>query len=163
MNWIFDHFQIVVLVALGVGSMLKSVLERSKSAREQEEEYDPEEVFIPEEEYRGMTIPSVPPPITSNAVPPPLREFGREEAIAIEDAKVLKHQLELAERLRRIQDTKATTTGGAAATSARLARKGSAKAVTMAPTSIRSRLRNTDELRRSIVMREILNPPVSQR
>lgn len=164
MNWIFDNFQIVILIALGLGSVVKSLLEsKAKQKREQGEEYDPGDVFAPDEDYREPAMPSVPPPLTRQVVPPPLRESGYDEAVAIETAKALKHQRDLAEHLRQIRETKATTTGGAAATRARVSAKGSKKPVHKAPLSIRGRLRDPLEVRRAFVMREILDPPVGLR
>lgn len=164
MDWIFDHFQIVILIALGLGSVVKSLLEsKAKQKRESEEEYDPGDVFAPDEEYREPAMPSVPPPLTRQIVPPPLRESGYDEAVAIETAQVLKHQRELTDRLRQIRETRATTTGGASATRARISAKGTAEPSAQVPTSIRSRLRDPREVRRAFVMREILDPPVSLR
>jgi hypothetical protein len=82
---------------------------------------------------------------------------------ASEAAKALKHQQDLAERLRQIRETKATTTGGAAATRARVAAKGVAKSAAQVPASIRARLRDPVEVRRAFVMREILDTPVGLR
>lgn len=164
MDWIFDHFQIVILIALGIGSVVKSLLEsKARQKQESEEEYDPGEVFAPDDEYRPPAMPSVPPPITRQIVPPPQRKSGYDEAVAIETAKALKHQRELAERLRQIRETKATTTGGAAATRARISAKGAAKPPAQVPVSIRRSLRDPREVRRAFVMREILDPPVSLR
>ncbi len=164
MNWIFDNFQIVILIALGLGSVVKNLLEsKAKQKREQEEEYDPGEVFAPYEDYREPAMPSVPPPLTRQVVPHSQRESGYDEAVAIETAKALKHQQDLAERLRQIRDTKATTTGGAAATRARVANKGAAKSAVQVPAGIRARLRDPLEVRRAFVMREILDPPLSLR
>jgi hypothetical protein len=158
MNWIFDNLQIVVLVLLGVGSLVKSVLEsKAKAAREREETYNPEDVFAPDEEYGEPQRRPMP------SVPPPLRQAGYEMEAASETARALKHQQDLAERLRQIRETKATTTGGAAATRARVAAKGVAKSSVQVPSSVRARLRNPAEVRRAFVMREILDPPVGLR
>lgn len=158
MNWIFDNFQIVVLVLLGVGSLVKTVLEsKAKAAREREETYNPEEVFAPDEDYGEPQRQARP------SVPPPLRQAGYDVEVASETAKALKHQQDLAERLRQIRDTKATTTGGAAATRARVANKGMVKSAVQAPAAIRARLRDPLEVRRAFVMREILDPPVGLR
>ena len=63
-----------------------------------------------------------------------------------------------------IRETKATTTGGAAATRARVAAsKAPAKAAAVVELSLRSRLRNKGELRRAFVVNEILSQPLSQR
>ncbi len=164
MEWIFEHFQIVILIALGVGSVLKSMWEaKARQKQESEEEYNPEDVFAPDEEYREPAMPSVPPPLTRQAVPPPLRESGYDEAVAIETARALKHQQDLADRLRQIRETRATTTGGASATRARISASTSAVPVAQVPSSIRSRLRVPREVRRAFVMREILDPPVTLR
>ena len=165
MDWIFDNFQIVILILLGIGSMLKSIVDsKNREKRElEEEENDPGEVFAPDEDYSSPATPSVPPPLYRQAVPPPLRESGYEEETAIETAKALKHQHDLAERLRHIREIKATTTGGAAATQARDSAKSTTNNSASAALSIRARLRSPAELRRAFVMREILNSPVGLR
>lgn len=165
MDWIYENFQIVILVLLGIGSMLKSVFEsKNKEKRErEEEEYDPGEVFAPDEEYSSPAAPSVPPPLNRQIIPPPLRESGYDEETAIETARALKHQHDLAERLRHIRETKATTTGGAAATQARSSAVVITNESASATLSIRARLRSPAELRRAFVMREILNSPVGLR
>lgn len=164
MEWIFEHFQIVILIALGVGSVLKSLWEaKARQKQENEQEYDPGDVFAPDEDYREPTMPSAPPPLTRQVVPPPLRESGYDQAVAIETVKALKHQRELAESMRQIRENKATTTGGASATRARVSAKGTAKASAQVLISIRSRMRDPGEVRRAVVMREILDPPVRLR
>jgi hypothetical protein len=164
MDWIFDHFQIVILIALGVGSVLKSMWEaKAKQKQESEEEYDPGDVFAPDEEYREPAMPSVPPPLTRQVVPPPLRKSGYDEEVALETAKALKHQRDLADRMRQIRETRATTTGGATATRARIAARGTAKPLKQTPLTIRRRLRDPAEVRQAFVMREILDPPVGLR
>lgn len=159
MNWISDHFQIVILILFGIGSVFKGILEAKAKAKaekqgEQEQEYEDEidwgESALP---------PQFPRPIVS----PTLREAGYEEAVAQENAKALKHQKELADRLRQIRDTKATTTGGAAATRHRLAQKGKKQVAVTKSVSIKARLKNPAELRKALVMREILDVPVSLR
>lgn len=164
MDWIFDNFQIVILIALGIGSVLKSLLEsKAKQKQESGEEFDPGDVFAPDEDYQEPMKPSVPPPLTRQVVPPPLRESGYDEVVAIETAKALKHQRDLAEHLRQIRETKATTTGGAAATRARVAAKGAKKSLPKGPLSLRNRLRDPLEVRQAFVMREILDPPIGLR
>jgi hypothetical protein len=165
MDWIFEHFQIVILILLGVGSMLKSVLEsknKDKSAQEEEQD-DPGEVFAPDEDYTSPRESNVPPPLTRQAMPPPLRERGYDEMAAMEVARALKHQQDLAERLRHIRETKATTSGGAAATRARESGVEIIKNPTSAGLSVRARLRSPAELRQAFVIREILNAPVGLR
>ncbi len=166
MDWIFDHFQIVVLILLGIGSMLKSLYEKAKGSREVEEMNDPEDVFAPDQSYRKSqrpAMPSVPPPLSRTATAPPMRMVGYETEVANETAKVLKHQRDLAERMRQIRENKATTTGGASATRARIASKGVAKPMKQTPITLRRRLRDPAEVRQAFVMREILDPPVGLR
>lgn len=166
MDWIFDNFQIFILIALGVGSVIKSLLEsKARQKQEAEEEYNPGDVFAPDEEYGEPAMPSVPPPLTRHGVPPPLRESGYDEVFAIETAKALKHQQELADRLRQLRETKATTTGGALATRTRISAAGTGTTASLAntPLGIRARLRSPAEVRRAVVMREILGPPLSLR
>lgn len=163
MDWIFDNFQIVFLVLLALGSWLKSRIDAKNAKREEEAEQETE-TFDPEDyDWEEKSEPATPPPLTRPAVPPamPMAAFEASR----EAAATLKHQQDLAERLRQIRETKATTTGGASATRARVAAsKSKAKsAVITAPVSLRARLRNNGELRRALVMREILGPSVSQR
>ena len=165
MDWIFEHFQIVVLIVLGIGSMVKSIFDsKSKKAAEQEAEWDPTPQ-VPLDDYTSYrkTLPSVPPPLTGPATPPPLRMAGYEAEVAHETARALKHQQDLAERLRQIRATKATTTGGASATRARIASKGIAKVLKQTPLTLRRRLFDPAEVRQAFVMREILDPPVGLR
>ena len=155
MDWILEHFKIVALIALAVGSFVKSRLEAQAKANQQPAEPDLEDAFAPDEDYR------VPPPQVMPSVPPPLSIAA---AVASnETAKALKHQLDLAAHLRQIRETKATTTGGAAATRARVAAKGVAKPFPQGPASLRGRLRDHREVRRAVVMREILDPPLGLR
>lgn len=163
MDWIFEHFQIVLLVLLGIGSMVKSFYERAKGSPDRGGEMDdPGEVPVPDQSYR-KTQPTTPPPLTRQATPPPMRMAGYDAEVANETAKALKHQHDLAERMRQIRDNKATTTGGASATRARIAAKGVAKPLALSPLTLRRRLGDHAEVRRAFVMREILDPPVGLR
>lgn len=156
MDWIFDNLQIVVIVVLALGSWLSSRMEAKKKQAEEVE--DDDEIFEPEPRRQ----PSVPPPLDRRMLPPELPVFAEERAN--ESAAILKHQQDLEERLRQIRETKATTSGGASATRSRLAAKG--KPVTPAPAallSIRASVRSRKEVRRNIVMREVLGSPVGLR
>ncbi len=183
MDWIFDHPQIILLIILGVGSMLKSAVEaRAEKAAERDftEERENRVPIDQDTSYRKV-MPSVPPPIQRADRPPPL-PAGRTPSpkkrrkvkpastappsfsAAEEAAGILKHQRDLAERLRQIRETKATTTGGAAATRARVAAKDTKQPTqSLGPISLRKRLTNPAEVRRAFVMREILDRPVGLR
>ena len=56
---------------------------------------------------------------------------------------------------------KATTTGGAAATQGRVSKTGKSAATAMP--GLRGRLRNRDEIRKAIILREILDRPLGLR
>ncbi|HEX7261777.1 MAG TPA: hypothetical protein VF258_08180 [Luteolibacter sp.] len=164
MDWIFDHFQIVVLILLAIGSAVKSLL--GKNAKEFEEPYEPGEVSAPDQSYRKSSpqaLPTGPPPLARASIPPSTQQAGYDAEVANETAKALKHQQDLAARLRQIRETKATTSGGASATRARVAAKGKTKPFAQSPLSLRNRLRDPAEVRRAIVMREILDSPVGLR
>ncbi len=159
MDWIIDHFQVVVVIALVFASWLKHRIDAKAAEREEnqlpremdEQEYD----FGPAENW-PQPMPSVPPPLVRQ-VPPPLVRQGMDDR---ENAAQLKRQQDLQERLRQIRETKTTTTGGAAATRTRVAAAQShAKPILAGKTSIRETLRNPGETRRAVIMREILGPP----
>lgn len=167
MKWIFDNPQVLLIAVFVIGSLLKNVLEaRGRKNAEYgvpEQEDDRPQVPIDQDKsYRKVLPGGTPPPLARYGSPPPLPSPA-DEARAGEAAAALKHQRDLAERLRQIRETKATTTGGAAATRARVAAKGTAKAFQQGSLSIRQRLRDPAEMRRAFVMREILDPPVGLR
>ena len=172
MEWLFDHIQFVLFGLIGIGALVKNLLEsRAKQQREypdpagQEGEVFGETPLGEDKSYRKPTA-SVPPALPRTNVPPSRRESGYDAAVANETAKALKHQQDLAERLRQIRETKATTSGGAAATRARVAFKSPKKDARTSPLqsiSLRKRLRDPAEIRRAFVMREILDPPVGLR
>lgn len=159
MDWIIEHIQVVVVIALVFASWLKHRIDAKAAEREQnlppremeDEEYD----FGPAQNWPQPT-PSVPPPLIRQSPPSLMRQVTDDP----ENAAQLKRQQDLQERLRQIRETKTTTTGGAAATRTRVAAAQShAKPFLAAKTSIRETLRNPGETRRAVIMREILGPP----
>jgi hypothetical protein len=157
MSWIFDNLQILVLVLFAVGSLVKKINESRTTAKQPPRPADlPEPMFETDEESTTFDWPEEPP------APAPLP--GAMIEAQLEAAEALKHQQELASHLQQLRETKASTTGGAAATRARVASKGATKPQ-LAPIrlSLRARLKNPTEIRRAIVLREILGPPVSLR
>lgn len=166
-TWLFEHFQIVALILIAFAGWVKSRMDaRNEEQVPPAEPFDEQDVFGPDAQWEREqpTTGSLPPAIPrSFAPPPPLVSVAGYEANR-EAEVALKHQIDLAERLRTIRETKATTTGGAAATRARVAAsKAPAKAATVVELSLRSRLRNKGELRRAFVVNEILSQPLSQR
>lgn len=168
MKWIFDNPQVVIIAIFVIGSLVKNVLQsRGQGNGEYDAPEEDERPRVPidqDKSYRKVQRQPTPPPLARHgSSPPPLPSGAAAEAMAEEAAAQLKHQQDLAERLRQIRATKAETTGGAAATRARVAAKGAPKPVMESPSSIRSRLRSRSEVRRAFVMREILDPPVGLR
>jgi hypothetical protein len=162
MDWIFDHFQILALVGLAIASWLKKRADAKTAEREEQEarrelEEEPEEIFGPGEAWmrpRQQTAPSAPPPLVRVA-PPPVPVFEMEGE--------LKRQIDMQERLRLLRETKAVTTGGAAVTRARTMVSKNPMTPSAVPVGLRGALRNHGQVRRAIVMREILGPPVGLR
>ncbi len=161
MSWIFDNLQILVLVLFAVGSLVKKINESRTTAKQPPRPADlPEPMFETDEESSTFDWPEEPPAPAPAPAPLP----GAMIEAQLEAAEALKHQQELASHLQQLRETKASTTGGAAATRARVASKGATKPQ-LAPIrlSLRARLKNPTEIRRAIVLREILGPPVSLR
>lgn len=163
MDWIFDNFQILALVGLALASWLKSRSDAKaaeREAREARKEFEePEEFFGPAENWREVIerpAPVAPPPVFKTSPPPVPATPGRAE---IE----LKRQAEIQERLRQIRETKAVTSGGAAATRARATDRKVAATAAIPSTSLRSALRQRGQIRRAVVLREILGPPLGLR
>jgi uncharacterized membrane protein len=158
MDWIFDHFQIVIIVALAFASWVKSrheAKQAEREAREAGELPDEEEIFGPYETWQ-------PEPMTSQ--PPPIPSHSARNALPAQEP-VPDHELErqnaLREKLRQIREAKTITTGNAAATRERANAKGKAPAVVT--TSLRGMLRKRGELRKAVITREILGTPVGLR
>ena len=170
MEWIFDNFQVVALIAIVIGSLAKRFLEakaEERQARERMDDQDDGEVFDPEEwQVPEQPAPSVPPPLYRQ-VPPPLVRQAAPHALPVEQHEieaVLQRQLEMQERLRQIRETKVVTTGGAAATSSRVsAAQSHAKPLVPVKAGLRGALRSGKEIRRAVVLREVLGPPVGLR
>jgi hypothetical protein len=171
MDWIFDNFQFVVLIAVVIGSLVKRILEAKVAGKQAGDEmpdegdiFDPEDVWAPPQ---GQPMPSVPPPLVRQVPPPLMREtvpppqHSREYEMEV----ILKRQQDMQERLRQAKESKTTTTGGASATRARVAasQSNATKASQPAKSSLRGALRNPKEIRRAVIMREILGPPVGLR
>ena len=162
MQWIFDNFQIVAIVAIVLGSFVKQFLEakaEERRAREEMERNPPDEVFGPDEEWETVPVPTAPPPLVKRASPPPLvqppplrRDLEAEEA-------VLKRQAEMQERLRLAREAKEARAREAAAS----AKPAGTSARSVSKTGLRGALADRAETRRAIVLREILGPPVGLR
>jgi len=166
MDWIFDNFHIVALVALAMASWFKTRMDAKAAEREEQqareemakrgevEEYD----FGPDEPWQEVLMqPELPPPplFRTNPPPVPTKVFDT-------DAE-LKRQMELQERLRQAREIRAVTTGGAAATRTRTASKQTGYAAPGVRHGLREIVRKRSEIRRAVVLREILGPPLALR
>ena len=167
MKWIFEHFQIVVVIVVALASLVKHRKDLAQTEDEErrarEDMADDEEVLGPARD-RQPPQPSVPPLVVKKALPPLARAGHAPRPGLSDEALILKRQQDIQERLRQIQATKATTTGGAAATRTRVsAAQRHPKAVTIAKTGLRASLHSRQDIRRAIVLREILGPPLGLR
>lgn len=168
MNWIFDNFQIVALVIFAFASWFKHHLDakaeekaRKESQREQAETGEEDLLEDWEPEFEAPPQPAIPVP----PLPPPPPLVRQIQARKEESDSVLRRQLELQERLRILKETKATTSGGAAATRLRVAasKSGTQAPELVARNDLRQSLRSRKDLRRGIIIREILGPPLALR
>jgi len=166
MDWIFDNFQILAIVGIALASWLKARSDAKAAEREErrarEEMGQPEEdVFGPGEpwnEPQQWEMPPAPPPlVVKPQTPPPI------PAAALAAEAELKRQMQLQERLRELRETRAVTTGGAAATRTRTATRQTGQTAAVVPTSLRGVLRNRSEIRRAVILREVLGPPLGLR
>jgi hypothetical protein len=181
MAWILEHLNIVIVAIFIIGSILKSRFGPNPEETDTASDVpDFGDMGPPDASDRKMPppMPSVPPPLVRTTIPesrnsqaPEVPTVSSQATAAVvaaaeESAKMLKHQQDLAAHLRRIHETKATTTGGAAATRVRIAAsksKSKAKPLATGPLSLRSRLQNPAAVRRAIVLKEILDRPVGLR
>lgn len=159
MDWLLEHIQLVLLAGLGLAGWLKS---RYDAGQAEERPDRPVGPFSPP---AGAPRPFVPPPLRRTVTQPsPLQTVPPAFSTAGHDfSEELRRQHEIEERLRVIRESrpaKAVSTGGAAATRARVAARGKAQAPRPITTSLRQRLHNPAEIRAAIVLREILDRPV---
>ena len=165
MTWLLDHIQIVAIVVLAFASWLKHRADAKKAEAEEprtrEEMSESEDIFGPDKGWQlpqEQQLPPVPPP-RFRQTPPPLSQFDTSEAEA-----QLKRQQDIQDRIRKIKETKATTTGGASATRVRVAAsQAHAQPLALGETSLKSSLKDPKQTRRAIILREILGSPVGLR
>jgi hypothetical protein len=170
MDWIFDNFSILAIVGIAMASWLKARADakeaerQEREAREEMGETD-EEIFGPDEPWREVQPPpmqSQPPPlVVMPRTPPPLPNFESQAE------SELKRQMQLQEKLKDLRESRSVTTGGALATKTRnnaknLATPTSTERISP-PTKLRGVLRQRSEIRRAVILREVLGPPVGLR
>ncbi len=175
MDFFLDNIFIIILLFVGaISQWLKS---RGEAAQGQDPGYDPadfEEMI--EEAERRQSRPAVPPPLPAPSFPRPQqggaaapapvlrrsqqREAARPAVPAYDSAAELARQEEIAEKIRELKRAK-----GARETADQAiprVRPAGASGLTAA-TSLHARLRNRYELRQAIVIKEILEKPISLR
>ena len=158
-EFILENIKVVIGLAVAFFWIVGKISEARKKQQEQQpwsppeqqegdDGYPPQEYYEPEapEVYER---PAVPPPLPPS-MPRPVAQF-----IPSEEGE-LNRQRAMEERLRALRKEKTT------AKSTRTARKAAQPPPMVSP-SIKARLRDRRELRRAIIMREILDPPVGLR
>ncbi len=151
MDWVFDNIQILIAIAAGIAFWLNKRHEDREQRRRmedegpaewEEEEFGPGETVVTERPVTPTIV------IHQRATPPPLPPSAPAEVT---------RQQEMLERLKTLRAQRAAQTA---------AKKPSAQAKNPAagvPGGLQSRLRDRGEIRRAIVLREILGPPVGLR
>ena len=155
MDWLLENLKLVVVLAVVVGSLVKKVLEASNTNKPAEPL--PDDRLATHEKAKPAEMRHAAPQRQA-AGPPPLRQVTlpvERGALQTEVAR----QRELQERLRKIRDAKAHPAIPAAIPAA-------APTVLKRPTisgGLRGQMRSSKELRRAVILREILGPPVGLR
>jgi type IV secretory pathway VirB10-like protein len=170
MDWIFDNFQVVAMIAIVVISLAKRYLDSKRESSEEETE-TPDEDWTPPPPRRQ----SVPPPLGRTSVPPPMagpmppqRSAQRSaaqpplSASMTEAASALQRQQEMMDRLQSAKEAKAQR-AKAAGTSHRSPVKASKTVLVPVAGSLTGILRNRNEIRRAVILREVLGPPLGMR
>lgn len=173
MQWILDHLQFVVIGGLALAGFLKSRFDARNEQQGGEEPWSPFEESP--ERPQNPPRPYVPPPVTRMATPPPLRQATVAAApspprpatpampIAMDDASAeLRHQQQIADRLRALQENRAAD---ALRAKPRERRQSTSmdKSRAASTSGLRKRLRTPAEIRSAIVLKEILDTPVGLR
>ncbi len=176
MSWILDHLNIVIVGVLVLGSFLKSRFEALKQDAQEPEEFPEVDSHEESRRHRPPLMPYVPPPVerTPSAAAPAQQspelqpvfaatrsQSGAMTASADEAAAVLQNQRDIEERLRMIRAARPAKGSPKSPVQTRSHKPASVTACVTS--SIRGQLRNPAELRRAIVLREILDRPVGLR
>ena len=156
MNWIFEHIQLVIVLAVVGVTLVGKVLEAIRGTKPAPDT-TLEELFGPEEDAEPVARRPTAAVPRQAASPPPLRQVRLPVDLGAM-ATELERQHELQERLRKIRDAKAPAAAAVAAVVAPM--------VVKRPTissGLKGQLRSSKELRRAVILREILGPPVGLR
>jgi hypothetical protein len=154
-DFITEHF---IKIFIGVIAVVVWIIGKIKENQTQKEEqtWEPqEEDYLP----GGYQTPE-PPPLyqPGGSAPPPLPQF-----MPADDSE-LERQRKMQDRLRAIRQKKgATAPKPVTSRSAPRTKPTLISPTLVSPSKLKERLRDRKELRRAIVMNEILNPPISLR
>ena len=172
MDIIKDNIFLIILLLVGaISQWLKA---RGEARQNQDTGYDPAdfEEMMEEAEHRHSR-PAVPPPLPPTSFPQPagsviapapaLRRKSREiepAPAAFDSAAELARQQQLADKLQEMK----RTSGARQTNEGLLPKKHSvAYASTTSNSTLKSRLRNREELRQAFVLKEILEKPIALR
>ncbi len=157
MDWIFEHIQVAVILLIVVVTLVRKVFDTivsNKPAAGANPGNPPPPHAVPNE-VDPTQWPEPPPPPPKIPTPPPLRKISPPEdggSLATE----LERQRAMQERLRKIRESKSSIQPVAAT-----------PVLTPPPTrpvgSLPSSLRGGKQLRRAIVIKEIIGPPLGLR
>ena len=169
MNWILDNFQIVLLVALAFASWLKTRHDNKKA--EEEQDHLPDPTVWEDEEEDDWNPPAMPPPLPREQegyarpqemrmdpppVPVPVQQMVERE----EMTELLERQKEIEEEFRRIRQAKPAPPMPTLKKRENREPWGQEE-VRQGPFA--KALRNRSAVRKAVVLREILGPPVGMR
>jgi hypothetical protein len=154
MNFLLEHLQIVFIVVALIVTGFSKLREFIAKTQPEEPDWKPvgsgaDDGYAPVEEYQA--------PVRRRAqVPPPLTSYVAPAAAEPE----LERQRNMQQRLKALRDSKAAATPVKPAIGKGKPKMKPAAPPLISPSSLRSRLRDRKEIRRAIVLREILGPPV---
>lgn len=188
MDWLLDHPQVLVVVAIAIAALFQKLKQaRSQEAAGRSPATDPEDAErtrrIQEEirrrirERRGLAPAAPPAPVTAEnepefPAPPPMIEEVRPIVVKppplpVADAAATSGHAAEYERqqqmLQQLRALKATRQASAAAAPAAAPPAPVGAAVAAPVSQLPTDLRNPAGLRRAIVLREILGPPLGMR
>ncbi len=164
MDWVLENLQVVGAIVVAAAYWLNQAREAKAAEKErqrraaeglpeEEEEFEFEEEEI-EAEVMGRR--AVPPPLVQ--VKPPALPVP--PVLTQDNSTELQRQEQLMDRLRQVRaERSASPASGAAATQRKVAAKGKG-VVSAVPIGLKARLRNRGEVRRAMVLKEILGKPM---
>ncbi len=187
MDWFFDNFQILAIVALAFASWLKHRSDAKAAEREEQEArkemselpdwFEDDEAWQPPRTEEPP--PFAPPPLVRRAEPaepPPLHRHGPPPMPEMTGSAELQRQEELQSRLREMREKREVSARQAKQAKearqarearqpklARTARLAGDKPVSAFKSQLRASLHDRSQIRQAVLLREILGPPVALR